>query len=661
MSLRNRFIVTLSGIVFVVLCLMATITSVVISDLIDTAQQRELKAYIAQLDSRIENWNRDAVNRAALVAGIPAVQQAMAEQDREGLGALFNSGFKEWKQKNGVRQFQFHLPPATSFLRVHKPQKFGDDLSGFRKTVVATNTQKTTIMGLERGRAGIGVRGVVPIAHEGSHVGSIEFGLSFGKDFFQVFTDKSGVKTEFYLLPNTSFEQFGNKAADISLMASTAGKDPLLGKDQLLSAVKETVVLEDLEVAGDVYASALHPIRDFSGHPIGLLHVLVPADYFATVWTNYLWISAAILISLIIVGGVIGYWQSHSITAPLSRLQKAMSSLSSGQLTCEIADQTRKDEIGEMARSLEVFREKAKLADDLAHQQQANRDQEDKRHQKVHELVVGFDAAIQQALVEVSENAQRMEDDAQVLTAIAQDTSVRANQADGASEQAAGSVQTVATATEELAASISDINQQVEQTQSIVSEATQAAETSNVKVQSLEHASSKIGEVVSLIRDIAEQTNLLALNATIEAARAGEMGKGFAVVASEVKELATQTSKATEEISQQIHDIQDSSRDAASSIGAIAEIMENVSSYTSSIASAVSQQGAATNEIARSVQTASEGTQTVATNMSEVTTKAGETTHRADDVLQSSRNVAGQAGELKQMVGSFLQDVQRSF
>ncbi|PLW78154.1 methyl-accepting chemotaxis protein [Cohaesibacter celericrescens] len=660
MTIKQRIIFSIMGSIFAVLLLMAFATSFVIRDLIATAEDRELRIYIAEFESLIKNWNMDAANRAALVAEMPAVKSAMADGDRETLSKMFDSGFAKWKAENGVEQFQFHLPPATSFHRVHKPSKFGDDLSGFRQTVVTANAEHKAVMGLERGRAGIGVRGLSPISLDGKHLGTIEFGLSFNKGLFEKFVGDRGLHTEFYLMPNTNFEQFSANADEIKLFASTLGETSIASKDALLGALQTTVIQEPLTHGGISYASALHPVVDFSGKPIGVIHILMPAGYFVTVWNNYLISSASILVLLLLVGAGIGLWQARSINAPLARMRDIMARLSGGDLEITIPDRDRKDEIGAMAAALEVFRDNAHKARDLSKSEEENRQQGALRQERITGLIGSFDQQVKVALANVTENANRMEQDAQALSGIADDTAAGAQTAGNASQNAAENVGTVASAAEELTAAIADINGQVDQTQAIVERAADAAQSSNEKVKSLDLASSRIGEVVNLIRDIAEQTNLLALNATIEAARAGESGKGFAVVAAEVKELANQTSKATEEISQQVNDIQSSSRDAVGSIGSIAEIMEEVSQYTTSIASAVGQQGAATSEISSSVQSVVQGTQTVSDNVTELSRKAGETTHRASGVLQSSRSVAEQAQTLDLMISDFFKQVEAS-
>ena len=347
----------------------------------------------------------------------------------------------------------------------------------------------------------------------------------------------------------------------------------------------------------------------------------------------------------------------RSITAPLTRLRENMVQLADGELEIEIVDAERRDEIGHMARAVEVFRDNARERARLSVASEAEQLQKAQRQERVDSLIVAFRTNVLERLSTVGANTEKMEETAVALTEVANATNQQANDASAASQQASSNVQTVAAAAEELSASISEIERQVEQTTQIVGEATGSAQETNEKVASLANAAQKIGDVVSLIQAIAEQTNLLALNATIEAARAGDAGKGFAVVAAEVKELATQTSKATEEIGQQISAIQGSTDQAVEAIGVIAEKIESVNSFTTTIAAAVRQQGDATGEISENVNQAAVGTQHATDNIAGVTEAASRATASAEDVRLVSSDMAVQAHALEEAISTFLDDV----
>jgi len=363
------------------------------------------------------------------------------------------------------------------------------------------------------------------------------------------------------------------------------------------------------------------------------------------------------LLAAVLAGTGLAVALNYAVTRPLRRTTDVMSQLAEGDTEVEIAGANRGDEIGDMNRMLQIFRDNA--VERLRLEAETEQDQRlrAERQARIEQMIAGFREKAANVLQSVGETAQSLDGTAQSLSTIANQSASLADSTFGVTDDATQNVQTVASAAEELAASIAEISRQVGQTTEVVTRATEGTHATNEKVQGLSEAATKIGEVVSLIQAIAEQTNLLALNATIEAARAGDAGKGFAVVAAEVKELATQTSKATDEIGGQIAAIQGATKEAVSAIADITRTMEEVNEYTTTIAAAVEQQGAATNEISVNVQRAAEGTGSVKTNMSELSQAVAQTSGSADLVLSASSELATKTNGLRTEVEHFLDNV----
>jgi methyl-accepting chemotaxis protein len=331
--------------------------------------------------------------------------------------------------------------------------------------------------------------------------------------------------------------------------------------------------------------------------------------------------------------------------------------LSEGHYDDATANQDRGDEIGTMAKSVEFFRQS--LIENRKMEAQAATQNEEKaaRAKRIEDLTTEFDRASTQLVSSVAEGSTELKSVATSMSQIAERTEGMSVTVAAAAEEASVNVETVAAATEEINSSLGEIASQVTRaTQVAQSAVTAAGETSQV-INGLREQSNSIGDVIKLINEIAEQTNLLALNATIEAARAGEAGKGFAVVASEVKNLATQTAKATEEISAQIDSVQGESQNAVEAIDHISTVIRQIDEITTAIAAAVEEQGAATEEIARNVDQAAQGTVEVTRNISGVNDAAVASNASANRVLSSATDLAEQSAMLRTEMTRFLATV----
>jgi len=377
-------------------------------------------------------------------------------------------------------------------------------------------------------------------------------------------------------------------------------------------------------------------------------------DIDAVVFERAVWIAAGGLAGLL-VAALAAFALGRGLIGPLGAMCGVMDSLAEGDLSVEVPFVAHRNEIGRIARSLAVFKERLIETERL----RAERDEAAARAGADRKSAMGriaseFEQSVGGIVAAAASAAAEMQQSAQSLFAIAKETSRQSTTVAAAAQQTTGNVQTVAEAAEELSTSGQEISGHIARSGSIARSAVAQAGRTNTMVEGLLEATQKIGEVMGLIQNIAGQTNLLALNATIEAARAGEAGRGFAVVASEVKALSTQTAKATEEIADQIQAIRDATGGTAEAIREIGATIGEIDQIATAIAAAVEQQGASTQDIARNVQQAAQGTRGVMQNIADVTQASGQVGTAAELVLGSAGELAKQSERLKREVESFL-------
>jgi methyl-accepting chemotaxis protein len=347
----------------------------------------------------------------------------------------------------------------------------------------------------------------------------------------------------------------------------------------------------------------------------------------------------------------------RAIATPIKAMTTAMRKLAARDMSATIPAQGRTDEVGQMAASVQTFKDGMILAERQNTEQAAERALKEQRTVRLEKCITTFETTARNMVGLLAAGSTELEATARGMTDSADRTNQQANTVAAAAEEAGAGVQTVAAAAEELTASIGEITRQVAQSAKMAARVVGDAQRTNTIVAALAEGADKIGNVVGLITDIAGQTNLLALNATIEAARAGDAGKGFAVVASEVKNLAAQTSRATGEIGAQITQIQAATKEAVAAIRAISASIDEVSAISTTIAAAVEEQGAATAEIARNVAQTATAAQDVTSNITGVSQAATDSSAAASQVLSAAGDLSKQAEQLSREVNSFVADV----
>lgn len=623
LRIRTRI---LSGFLILIALVCTIVMPFMLNDmnrLIETAEKRELTGLYQQVQQKINAELRVASSLASFVASLPEVKKHLFNDDRDALHSSLKDAFLQLKTEYSLSQLQFHQPPATSYLRVHKPGKFGDDLSRFRETVVISNQKYTTVKGIEKGVAGLGIRGVVPVMIQGQHWGSVEFGFSLGQEFFDDFKLRTGVDVSLYVVKNDSLSPF----------SSTYTGHTLLDQSKLLLALKDEVQTGNYELKGQKVAVFASSIDDFSGQPIGVVEIAMERSDYLSMMNSSMIKTLMLGGVFLIIGSLVAVLITRSIVTPLNNMRNAMDNIASGDgdLTRRLST-SGKNELSDIAESFNNF------------------------VIKIEDLV----KVLMRSVSNVSKSGSVLFDETEKTIQIARNQQVATDEVASAVNEMTATAREVAVNAENASSLTESSYERSQQGYQTVNETigtiNQLAENIGDAVQLVgvvDEQSGKIFTILDVIKSIAEQTNLLALNAAIEAARAGDQGRGFAVVADEVRSLAANTQNSTSEINHMISQLQ---KGTTETVDVIAQSQQQA---VDTVAKAT-ESGDALQEIRESMEQISNSVMQIATAAEEQSMVAETVNKSVVDIANASSEVASGADRImgtSSQIGAELNDL----
>jgi methyl-accepting chemotaxis protein len=645
-SISARLILTISLLVVLICALLGTFSVLQQRSLTRLALDQQLKLQYDSVVAALDYEGRAALAVSTVVAAFPPIVDAVAKGDRDGLiGLLADAQIGLTAQ--GMPRMTFALPPANIFLRVRDPKAYGDDASARRATIVAANRTAKPVVGVEMGPDALAIYGTTPMVRDGKSLAVVDIGVSFGKEFVGRAKQRFGVDLAVHSFDGQNFVR----------LASTMGDTVVATRDELKVALDGTPLRRDAMLGEHPAALYLGQIKNYAGQPIAVLEVLKDTTEYeaatASAQQMLIYGIAAILVVAIALALLLG----RSVSRPLVDMTAAMNRLSAGDNNVAIPSSERHDELGTMAKAVQVFKDNAVAKQRLENLQAADRAASKLRQEEIDQLIGFFGRTMSGSFESLSGASADMSRTSTSLEGAAQTTDGQATQVLSEVEQTSQAIQTVAAASQQLSASINEIGRRAGDSTRGSSVAMQQAEDVVGKVDELRLAAEQIGNVVKLINSIAGQTNLLALNATIEAARAGEAGRGFAVVAGEVKALAEQTAKATSDIAAQVASIQAATTGTAEAIQGISGTVRGVNETAVAIATALAEQKAATQEIARNIEYVTANAASVSRSMGQVRSAVDDTRGNAAEVKRTSSTLSADTATLSAEVEDFLASI----